>query len=65
MPELVLEAGPSFKPQQGQEPTSPLPVQPEPLLILMIVLWQEAQGLLEIRLHQNQTCQGRMLLILI
>ena len=33
MPELVPEAGPSFNQQQGQEPTSPLPVQPEPMLI--------------------------------
>ena len=39
-PKLVLEAGPSFK-QQGNLP-APLPVQPGPPLILMMVLWQEA-----------------------
>ena len=38
---MVPEAGTSFNLQQGQEPTSPLPVQPGPLLILMMVLWQE------------------------
>ena len=37
-PKLLPEAGPSFKQQQGQEPISPLPVQPGPLLILMMVL---------------------------
>ena len=48
MPKMVPEAGPIFKQQQGQEPTSPLPVQPGPLLILM-VLQQEARGVPEIR----------------
>ena len=60
MPELVPEAGPSFKLQQGWEPTSPLPVQPGPLLVLMMVLQQEAQGLLEIRPHLTQTHHWRM-----
>ena len=59
-PKLVLEARPSFIQQQGQEPTNPLPVQPGPLLILMLVLWQEAPGVLEIRPHLTQTHQGRM-----
>ena len=65
MPKLVPEAGPSFNQQQGQEPISPLPVQPESMLILMMVLWQEAQGVPEIRPHLTQTHQGRMWLILI
>ena len=40
MPKLVMEARPSSEPQ-GQEPTSPLPVQSRPLLILTMVLWWE------------------------
>ena len=48
MPNLALEAKPSSKPQ-GQKPTSPLPVQPRPLLILAMVQWLEPQVVLGIR----------------
>ena len=63
MPELVLEVRPSHE-QQGQEPSSPLPVQLGLPLILMMGLWQEAQRVLEIRSHWAQNCQGRMWLTL-
>ena len=62
---LVLEAGLSFNQQQGQELSCPLPVQPGPTLILMMVLQQEVQGVPVIRPHLNQTCPGRMWLTLI
>ena len=64
MPKLVLEAGPSFE-QQGRNLPAPLPVQLGLLLILMMGLWEEAQGELEIRSHQTQTHQERMWLTLI
>ena len=59
-PKLVLEAGPSFNKQQGQGPISTPLVKPEPPLILMMVLWQEAQGVPGIRPYLTQTHQGRI-----
>ena len=50
---------------KGRNLPAPLPVQPGPLLILMMVLWQEAHRLLEIRPYLTQTHQGRMWLTLI
>ena len=47
-PTLVLEAESSTGPQR-QEPTSPLQVQPRPLLILTMVQWQEPWGVPGIR----------------
>ena len=46
-PTLALEVRPSSEPQE-QEPTSPLPVQPRPLLMLIMVQWGKPQGVLEI-----------------
>ena len=65
MPKLVSEAGPSFKQQQGQEPTSPSSCPTRALLILMTVLQQEAQGVPVIRPHLTQTHPGMMWLTLI
>ena len=56
---------PALNCNKGRNLPAPLPVQPEPTLILMMVLWQEAQGVPEIRLHLTQTHQGRMRLTLI
>ena len=57
--------GPAFNNNKGRNLPAPLPVQPEPLLILMMVLQQETPGVPEIRPHLSQTHQGRMRLTMI
>ena len=64
MPELVPEAGPALHNKCRNLP-APLLIQLGPPLILMMDMWQDTWGVLEIRSHQTQTCQGRMWLTLI
>ena len=60
MPKLVLGTGISFKQNNSRTLPAPLPVQPGPLLMLMMVLWQEVQGVPVNSPHLTQTHQGRM-----
>ena len=62
---MVPEVGPALTNNKGRDLPAPHPVQPGPLLIWMMVLWQEVWGVLVMRPHLTQICPGRMLMTLI
>ena len=59
-PNCYHKLGPALTNNKGRNLPAPLPVQPGPLLIMMLVLWQEVQGVQVMRPHLTQIHPGKM-----